>query len=122
MDFEGVAMVVWRWMQGAAGVVLLVAGLAAATVLAGPAAWGTPGDTLPPAAAQAAPDEHRAAMQQMMDAVHGPGTADRLDDVDGVDEMMDACAGMMAAMPMMTDGMGPGRMGPGMRRMMAPTG
>lgn len=43
----------------------------------------------------------------MMDAMHGPGTAERMHQVPGGEEMMEECAGMMAAT-------GSGMMGGGM--------
>ncbi|MBW3577406.1 MAG: hypothetical protein KY462_06650 [Actinobacteria bacterium] len=42
-------------------------------------------------------DSH-SVMHRMMDAMHGEGTAERMHELEGVDEMMDQCAGMMDAM------------------------
>ncbi len=50
-------------------------------------------------------DSH-SVMHEMMDAMHGEGTADRMHEIEGVDEMMDQCAGMMDAMGRMSNMMG----------------
>lgn len=54
-------------------------------------------------------------MDAMMDAMHGPGTADRIHQAPGGEEMMEQCAAMMAAMGSGTmDGMMGGGMMDGM--------
>lgn len=37
-------------------------------------------------------------MDEMMDAMHGPGTADRIHQIPGGEEMMHRCAAMMGSM------------------------
>ncbi len=74
----------------ALGALLTAVGLAG-TLALGPAI---------PVTAQSAssPAEIHETMDTMMDAMHGPGTADRMHQVPGAEEMMDQCAAMMAAM------------------------
>jgi hypothetical protein len=50
------------------------------------------------------------AMDAMMDAMHGPGTADRMHQIPGAEEMMDQCVAMMTRMG--RGMMGGGMMGP----------
>lgn len=42
--------------------------------------------------------DNHAVMHEMMDAMHGERTAERMHEIEGADEMMDQCAGMMDAM------------------------
>ncbi|MDP8959187.1 MAG: hypothetical protein M3N51_08325 [Actinomycetota bacterium] len=60
-----------------------------------------------PAAAQGTGGETHERMHEMMDAMHGPGTGERMHQVAGAEEMMEACAAMMEMMD-------PGMMGRGM--------
>ena len=53
-----------------------------------------------PAVAGDAADRHEA-MHRVMDAMHGEGTADRVHAVEGGEQMMEDCAGMMGAMSSM---------------------
>lgn len=86
-----------RWTQAVAGAALVGIGL---TGMA--ATWSAP------ALARSTGTERHDAMHQMMDAMHGEGTADELHEIEGVDEMMDQCASMMSMM-------GGGMMGGGSR-------
>lgn len=47
--------------------------------------------------ADQAPATHEA-MDAMMDAMHGPGTAEQMHQIPGAEQMMEQCASMMAAM------------------------
>lgn len=53
-------------------------------------------------------------METMMDAMHGPGMAERMHQGVGAEEMMDQCAAMMATRGGMMDGMMGERMMGGM--------
>lgn len=72
--------------------------------------WPAPAVTAQPA--NEVSDAHET-MEAMMDAMHGPGTAERMHQVPGAEEMMDQCAAMMAGMGsgMMNGMMGSGMMG-----------
>lgn len=78
------------------GALLVTAGLTGILVL---------GPVFPVAAQPAdTPAEAHETMDAMMDAMHGPGTADRMHQIPGVEEMMDQGASMMAPMSGMMDG------------------
>ena len=87
------------------GAFLAAVGLAG-TLALGPAA---------PVTAQPADQASEAheTMHAMMDATHGPGTAERMHQVPGAEKMMEQCATMMGAMG---SGMMNGMMGGGMMR------
>lgn len=78
-----------RWLQGTAGAALVVLGL-----------WGLAA-TLP-GTVWAQQSGRRAGghetMHEMMEAMHGQGTAARMHELEGAEEMMDRCAAMMAMM------------------------
>ncbi|MGH3451096.1 MAG: hypothetical protein ACRDQW_10295 [Haloechinothrix sp.] len=63
--------------------------------------------------AQSTPDDHEA-IRAMMAAMHGDNAVDRMHAVEGAEEMMDQCAGMMDAMGGMSNMMN----GRGMPNMM----
>lgn len=66
---------------------------------------------LPPMMQQpGAESELHETMGEMMDAMHGPGTADRIRQIPGGEEMMHRCASMMGSMlgAMMPSPMGEG--------------
>lgn len=90
-----------RWMQGTAGAALVALGLSGL-------AWMWQG---PAGAQQADRGRSHEAMHRMMDAMHGEGTAARMHQIEGADEMMTQCSGMMDMM----GGMDMARMGEMMR-------
>lgn len=57
--------------------------------------WPAPSVTAQPAGEVSRIHE---TMDTMLDAMHGPGTAERMHQIPGAEEMMDECAAMMAAM------------------------
>ncbi len=77
-----------RWLQGLAGAVLIAAGLSGLS-------WTWQAT---PVYAQRPERGSHQTMHEMMDAMHGRGTAERMHAVEGADEMMDACASMLDAM------------------------
>lgn len=102
-----------RWLQDVVGAALVAVGLFGLSTL-----W--PGT----ASAQSAdrPDGHEN-MHEMMDAMHGEGTAERMHKTEGAEEMMDECTSMMAMMKnmgMSEDRMMDGRGMSGLGDMMAP--
>lgn len=90
-----------RLVQGTAGAMLIALGLSGLAW-----AWQVPAE-----AQGSEGGRSHDAMHQMMDAMHGEGTADRMHEIDGVEEMMTQCSGMMAMM----GGMDMSRMGEMMR-------
>ncbi len=94
-----------RWLQGLAGAVLIAAGLSGLS-------WTWQAS---PVSAQRPERGSHETMHEMIDAMHGPGTADRMHAVEGAEEMMDTCAAMMDMMGGMS-GMG-SMMGGGMSGM-----
>lgn len=66
-----------------------------------------------PATAASDGDSHDV-MHQMMDAMHGAGTSERMHAVEGAEEMMDDCSGMMDHMSSAGGMMGGEMMGGGM--------
>lgn len=83
-----------RVVLGAAGSVLIGVGLALAFLLLPSAATAQPnGDTN-------APEVH-ATMDRMMDAVHGEAISERMHQVEGAEQMMDAGSRMMGSMGQM---------------------
>lgn len=65
------------------------------------------------AAEEIGPGESHATMHRMMDSMHGPGTADRMHEVEGAEQMMNRCSKMMDSMDEMDERMGGGMMGSG---------
>lgn len=88
-----------RWSSGGLGAVLLAAGLIAASWLAQVTAGAHPGEVMPPPVALDAEAAQSAGFtHEMIDAMHGEETADRLHDMEGVNEMMAQCAANMESM------------------------
>lgn len=56
-----------------------------------------------PAQAQSGESDAHDTMHEMMEAMHGEEAVERMHEAEGADEMMDQCAGMMAAMGGMSD-------------------
>ena len=70
------------------------------------------GITLAPSAgADANSGSRHGTMHEMMDAMHGAGTAERMHDVEGGEQMMAECASMMEMMSSMGSMMGRRRAG-----------
>lgn len=93
---------------------ITVGALLTALGLAGTLALGPPVPVTAQPADQAS--EAHETMDAMMDAMHGPGTAERMHQLPGAEEMMEQCATMLEAMG---GGMMDGIMGGGtMRGMM----
>ena len=91
-----------RWLQGVVGAALVAVGLFGFSALWPDAATAQSADRT---------DGHEN-MHEMMDAMHGEGTADRMHKTEGAEEMMDQCTSMMAMMKnmgMSEDGMMDGR-------------
>ncbi len=77
-----------RWTQAATGAALVALGL-----------WGLALTWQGLATAQPTdPGRSHEAMHQMMDAMHGEGTAARMHEIEGAEQMMDQCAAMMDMM------------------------
>lgn len=89
-----------RWVQGIVGAALVAVGLSGLSAL-----W--PGTATAQAGDRA--DRHDT-MHEMMDAMHGEGTAEGTHEVEGAEEMMEQCASMMNMMGDM-DMSGGGMMG-----------
>ncbi|MGH2750445.1 MAG: hypothetical protein ACRDK3_06175 [Actinomycetota bacterium] len=83
-----------RRTQAILGVLLVLVGIIGVLAVGG----------LSAAAGERSPARDQAAMHEMVDAVHGPGTSARMHRVKGVEEMMGRCAAMMR---MMDGGMTP---------------
>lgn len=83
-------------MQAVAGAALVGVGLTGMAAM-----WSAPA-----LARSTEAERSHEVMHQMMDAMHGEGTADAMHDIEGADEMMDQCASMMSMMGsgMMGDG------------------
>ena len=88
-----------RWAVGGLVIAALAIGLAAGVFVTQPARAQFPP---PPAMMQGEPLTHDE-MHQMMDAMHGAGTSERLHAALGedTDRMMEQCQMMMAMMPTM---------------------
>lgn len=78
-----------RWLQGALGAALVAVGLSGLSGLLPSAATAQPADR---------PGDSHETMHVMMDAMHGDGTAERVHEAEGGEEMMDQCAAMMSMM------------------------
>lgn len=91
-----------RWKAAWGGA---LAGLALLALTAGPLSADEPTPT-PTPAPSAAPTHEQ--MHQMMDAVHGEGTSQRMHEAMGPDaeKLMDQCVGMMGMMQSMQGMMG----------------
>ncbi|MBW3619036.1 MAG: hypothetical protein KY461_02220 [Actinobacteria bacterium] len=85
-----------RWIHSVAGAALVGVGL---TGLA--ATWSAPA-----LARSTGAERGHEATHQMMDAMHGEGTADAMHQVEGAEEMMDECTSMMGGMGDMMGGVG----------------
>lgn len=96
-----------RSLQGLAGAVLIAVGLSGLS-------WTWQAT---PVFAQRPERGAHETMHEMMDAMHGPGTAERMHAVEGAEAMMDRCASMMDMMDGMS-GMGSMMGGGGMGSMM----
>lgn len=57
----------------------------------------------PPAFAEPDGGDRHETMHQMMNAMHGEGTAERVHRIEGAEEMMDDCASMMSSMGSMME-------------------
>lgn len=89
-----------RRLRGLAGAAMATVGLAGLSLtLASPAG----------ARSDAGTETHET-MHQMMDAMHGEGTAERMHQMEGAEQMMDDCAAMMDSMSSMRGMMGNGGM------------
>ena len=77
-----------RLLQGLAGVALVAVGLSGLSWTWQPA----------PVFARSSNRDSHVTMHEMMDAMHGEGTAARMHKVEGAEEMMDTCASMMDMM------------------------
>jgi hypothetical protein len=86
-----------RAVKATVGAVVMALGLLGA-ILFGPwAAGASPGG-----------GPSHDAMHRMMDAMHGPGTAQRMHRIAGAEDMMNRCSAMMDSMGSMTGMMGGG--------------
>lgn len=91
-----------RWLQGTAGVALVALGSLGLVAM------------LPASVAAQQPDPDvrgHETVHEMMGLMHGEGTATRMHEIEGAEQMMDQCASMMATM----DDMDMSRMGQMMR-------
>ena len=84
-----------RWLQGLAGAALIAAGLSGLS-------WTWQAT---PVSAQPTERDSHQTMHELLDAMNGPGAADRMHAVEGAEEMMDTCAAMTDMMGGMS-GMG----------------
>jgi hypothetical protein len=90
-----------RGVRAAVGGVLVAVGLTGLSFTFGAPAVAGPADG----------DRHEV-MHGMMDAIHGDGTAERMHDIEGADEMMAECSSMAETMSSMGSMMsGDGMMG-----------
>lgn len=87
-----------RRIQALAGAALVAVGVAGLAITFAPSAG-----------ADANAGGRHGTMHEMMDAMHGAGTAERMHDVEGGEQMMDDCASMMEMMSSMGSMMGRGR-------------
>lgn len=86
-----------RRLRAATGAALVALGLGGVVTFA-PTSFAAEGDT----------GSSHEVMHQMMDAMHGEGTAERMHAVDGGEQMMDDCAEMMGTTSSMGSMMGRG--------------